>query len=207
MTFTSLVAALVLALLHVMAGHLRALRGIPRSQWLSMAGGVSVAYVFLHLLPELAEGQEHLGEAIDFLERHTYLLALVGLAVFYGLERLAVRHADPDGDEASVFWIHIGAFALYNAFIGYLLRHFEAGTSSLLLFTIAMALHFLVNDVGLEEHHHDRYERQGRWVLSAAILAGWGLGVVGEVPEAWIAALIAFLAGGALRGRHQPAQL
>ncbi len=58
-----------------------------------MAGGVSVAYVLVHLLPELAEQQETLREAIaeplGFVENHVYLVALFGLAVFYGLERLA----------------------------------------------------------------------------------------------------------------------
>ena len=53
-----LVAAVTLALVHLLAGGLRFLRGTPRSVWLSAAGGVSVAYVFVHVLPELAEGQE-----------------------------------------------------------------------------------------------------------------------------------------------------
>ncbi|HEX8617483.1 MAG TPA: hypothetical protein VF911_07850, partial [Thermoanaerobaculia bacterium] len=51
----SLVAAVALAIVHMTAGGLTFLGAIPRSRWLSGAGGVSVAYVFLHLLPELAE--------------------------------------------------------------------------------------------------------------------------------------------------------
>lgn len=38
-----LLAAAGLALVHVFAGRLRFLDGIPRSRWLSIAGGVSVA--------------------------------------------------------------------------------------------------------------------------------------------------------------------
>lgn len=95
MTTVSLVSAGVLALGHLFAGKLRFLEGTPRSIWLSMAGGVSVAYVFMHLLPELAEGQEVLAEALEeslfFLESHAYLVALLGLATFYGLERVASR--------------------------------------------------------------------------------------------------------------------
>ena len=50
-------------------------------------------YVFAHLLAELAKGQEAIAEAVDegitFPERHVYLLALLSLTVFYGLERAA----------------------------------------------------------------------------------------------------------------------
>lgn len=91
----ALIAALGLALVHLYAGKLRFLEGTPRSIWLSVAGGVSVAYVFVHLLPEVSEVQEvlteALGSALGFLENHGYLVALVGLVVFYGLERAAGR--------------------------------------------------------------------------------------------------------------------
>ena len=49
-----------------------------------MAGGLSVAYVFVHLLPELAEALEG-GERPAFLESPVYLVALVGLAVLSGV--------------------------------------------------------------------------------------------------------------------------
>ena len=49
MIFVTLTAAIALALVHLFAGKLRFLHVIPRSRWLSMAGGASVAYVFLHL--------------------------------------------------------------------------------------------------------------------------------------------------------------
>lgn len=91
----ALFAALGLALVHLYAGKLRFLEGTPRSIWLSVAGGVSVAYVFVHLLPEVSEVQETLAEALGgtlgFLENHGYLVALAGLVVFYGLERAARR--------------------------------------------------------------------------------------------------------------------
>ena len=40
--------------------------------------------------------------------------------------------------------------------------------------------------------------RAGRWIISAAIILGWAIGVVVEVPEAAIAVLTAFLAGGVI---------
>ena len=127
----SLLAVAVLVAVHLFSGKLRFLEGTPRSVWLSMAGGVSVAYVFVHLLPELAEGQEAIveaaGEGLAFLEEHVYLVALVGLAFFYGLDRLATssrrlqrKVGKEDSTSPGVFWVHISSFAVYNVLTGYL---------------------------------------------------------------------------------------
>ncbi len=198
----ALLLAVSLALIHVLAGRLRFLSRVPRSAWLSCAGGASVAYVFLHLLPELAAGQEAIAAAVPlaFVETHVWLVALFGLAVFYGLERAAVdsRRENAGGSTGrGVFWLHTASFGLYNVLIGYLLLHREESTrGSLLLFGLAMGLHFFVNDYGLQEHHKERYRRVGRWVLAAAVLAGWGLGVGVAVSDAAVAVLLAFLGGG-----------
>jgi TRAP-type C4-dicarboxylate transport system permease large subunit len=85
----------------------------------------------------------------------------------------------------------------YNALIGYLLLHREqTGLLSLLFFTGAMALHFVVNDYGLRENHKHQYDRIGRWILAAAIIIGWVIGSATEIHQAAIAVLFAFLAGG-----------
>ena len=206
---TALLAA-GLAVIHLYSGRMRFLDVLPRSRWLSAAGGISVAYVFVHLLPDLAEEQETIreatGESFTFLEYHVYLVALVGLAVFYGLERSARvsrrrrRGAgEEDATEDGVFRLHVASFALYNALIGYLLLHREEpGFQSLVLFAFAMGVHFVVNDYGLRAHHTGAYDRIGRWVLVAGILSGWVVGIFFEVSEAAIAVLFGFLAGGVI---------
>ena len=127
-----------------------------------------------------------------------------GLLPFYGLERVAKlsrgrrRLTGKVGATGpGVFWLHVGSFGLYNALIGYLMLHREEpGLGSLVLFAFTMGVHFVVNDFGLREDHKDAYERAGRWVLAAAILAGWAVGLLFEVSEAALAVLFAFLAGG-----------
>jgi len=211
MTFyASFIAVSGFVLVHLLAVKLQFLDGTPRSIWLSIAGGVSVAYVFIHVLPELSAGQESVAQAWEgapaFLEHHVYLIALLGLAVFYGLDRLALasrqRQRDAGtGDQTSsgVFWIHIGSFAIYNLLIGYLLLHREQpGWFSLAIFFVAMALHFIVTDHSLREHHKGAYLGIGRYILAAAVALGWMIGLMAEVSEAFIAALFAFLAGGVM---------
>jgi zinc transporter ZupT len=205
MTVVTGFLALGFALIHLLIGRLTFLEAIPRSRWLSAAGGVAVAYVFLHVLPELAEGQrtvrEHLAGASVLSGRHVYLIALVGLAAFYGLERL-VRSARRGGagDAAiprGLFWLHLGSFALYNVILSYLLLHREDPTpAGLVLYFVAIGLHLMTTDFGLRQDAPAGYDRVARWVLSAAVLAGWLLGVSIDVAEPAVAMLFAFLAGG-----------
>lgn len=206
MLIATFFAAAGLSLVHILAGHLRFLDVIPRSRWLSFAGGISVAYVILHLLPELGEAQEVVSEAaqgvLGALENHVYLLVLLGLTVFYGLERAAKQSRDnqeeaggEDQAGPAVFWLHIASFAVYNAVIGYLLVE-RQNFLALAIFFVAMALHFVVNDYGLREHHKDAYHRIGRWVIAAAILVGWTLGVTLEIPEPALFIPVAFIGGG-----------
>ena len=205
-------ASLLLVAVHLFSGRLRFLDAVPRSGWLSAFGGISVSYVFVHLLPELAEGQRTLeGEVrgsglLAFLEDHVYLVALVGLSLFYYVEQksLASRsiHRERHGRDhtgTAAFRLSIASFAAYNVLIGYLLVHGEFDDrEALVLYTVALGVHFVVNDFGLREHHKDGYQHGGRYVLSAAVLLGWLLGMVAEIPEAAIAVIVAFIGGGVI---------
>ena len=202
----ALAAALVLATAHVAGGRIRGLDVVPRNALLSAGSGVSVAYVFVHLLPELAAVQEHIAELVGggvlpYLERHAWLMALVGLLVFYGLDLMARRSSRRGGDDRPdadlVGWLHVASYGLYNGIVGYLLleRAHEA-TTTLALFAIAMGLHMLVNDHGLRADHGALYHRAGRWIVGAAVIGGWALAVATEITEAGLGLLLAFLAGG-----------
>lgn len=200
-------AAVLLSLVHIKAAKLKFVRRSPRSRWLSIGSGVSVAYIFVHVLPDLGAAQEEFAantEILSFIEHHVYALALIGMLAFYGLER-AVQASKQESREAGegnvtqpgVFWLHIASFSLYNALIGYLLIHREeSGIVSLGVYTAAMALHFVVNDYGLSDDHKRAYSTKGRWILSAAVVLGWVVGAQAEISEAITASLFALLAGG-----------
>src|SRR3954454_17154285 len=96
----ALVTALVLAGLHLAAPRIRKLPFVPERATGSFAGGLAVAYVFLHLLPEIAAGNDAIGEALSdvieptpLVELGIFLVALTGFTIFYALERLAARTA------------------------------------------------------------------------------------------------------------------
>ncbi len=199
----TLPVALVFAAVHVLSARLKRFDVVPRSAWLSFGGGVSVAYVFMHLIPELAahEAKLRMEPSMIGSETRVFAMALVGLVAFYGLELMARRagrgQASDRQRSVALFWVHVASFALYNGLIGYLLLHREEmDVKGLVLFTTALGLHFVVNDRGLASHHGRLYARYGRWIVAAAVLAGWALGVLLEPREGVIATLFAFLAGG-----------
>lgn len=209
MAVITLLVALALGAVHLASGslHLRSLA--PRPVWLSGAGGVGVAYVFLHLLPDLAAHRDVLADALEIAgpgaERLVFAVALAGLTVFYGIEHLALgarRGAtdapapDEGGLGARAFWGHLGAFGAYNLLIGYLLGDRAAqGAAELALYGLAMGTHFLTADFGLRAHHAARFDRHGRWLLAGAVLLGWGMALWVALPPMVIAVLFAFLAG------------
>lgn len=208
MLWLSLFFVIGFIVIHLFSKNMRFLKVLPRSRFLSIAGGISVAYVFLHLLPELGVFQDELqgeveGTAWRFLEHHIYLMAMFGLVIFYGLEQMvksSKKRRTKSGGQNSrdgVFWVHIGSFAFYNALIGYLLVREEYESAwGMLFFFIAMGVHFITNDKGLRATHKDDYDRYGRWLLAVSILVGWGIGILTEVNELIISFLTALLAGG-----------
>jgi hypothetical protein len=198
----TLLTILVLAIVHLVAGTtaVLGLKWGPRA--LSAASGVSVAYVFLDLMPDLAE-QQNLIERVGLfpgLDRHIYILALVGLTVSLWVETASRESrrrrraiGEPDQTGTAAFWLSIVSFMVLNAAIGY--------------FAVAMGLHFLANDHSLVEHHGERYQRIGRWLLVAGLITGWLIGTLPavEIRPDILALVLAYIAGGTIMNilRHE----
>lgn len=191
--------------IHIFSKNLHILNVITRNHFLSFSSGTAVSYVFVHLLPELNHYQKVLVNSLDsnfwlIIESHIYIIALFGLVLFYVLELVVKKEKGKSTDSNTslrIFQIHMGSFFIYNAIIGYLLVRGEYdGVNEIIMFFIAMSVHFIANDWSLRTSHQDIYQRYGRWLIAFAILLGWGVGVLVEVSEVVISLLIAFLAGG-----------
>lgn len=201
----SFIFVLILGLIHVFANKVSDFHILPRQKWLSFAGGVSVSFVFLHILPELHQWQVSLRkeDKLPFeVENYLYILTLTGLLLFYGLEKgiIAVKKKSKSEKKAikdGIFWWHIGIFAFYNMLIGYLLLHDQElnGSDAWLVF-IAIGFHFLGNDYSLFNHHEKTYHHTGRWIMASAVMAGWTIGIVVRIPDILFSAFFAFIAGG-----------
>lgn len=199
--------AIALAIVHAFLSQVNLAAVMPERRCFSFAGGVSIGFVFLSIFPALGRAQLTLSQStsafLQPLENHVYLLALLGLTVFYGLDRLVLtsrrlsltKNGISRADNL-VFWIHITAYAMLNGLFGYMLLGLsEHNLSQYLLFFMAIALHFLILDRGLRSHHQTLYDRQGRWLLTVAILAGAIAGALTQVNQVAIALIWSFLAG------------
>lgn len=208
----ALVPTAALAVVHLVASRVRAAVGQHESAVVSAAGGISVAYVFLHLLPEMAGGASVLGASLEGViapvplqELAVFVVALVGFVGFYLAERFAARAGSPRhgaGTESSgaAFGVHVAAFALYNAAVAYTLPERVAeGGVGVTVFTVAIAVHVLVVDRGLAEHHPRRYRRTGRFVLVGGLVAGWGAaGAAAPTSPVTVSVMTALVAGSVL---------
>lgn len=176
------VATVALGAAHALVPALRDWLGDREGIAAAVGGGVASAYVFLHLLPEIARGNEEIAEVLGETAAPTlvaevllFAVAFAGFLSLYALDHIASSGQHPE----RIFAVHVGAFALYNAVITYTLpSRFEAGWPTALLFTVAMAVHFLLSDRNLSEHHRGKFHRIGRPVLVGALAAGFLLAVV-----------------------------
>ena len=196
-------AIFLLASVFVFGRYLRnPFSGAPR-RVLSTAAGVSVAYVFLRALPEMSEAQDvftrvTVGRGLPFPEHRVYTAALVGFLFFYGLGNMVSRSLPPGKDQERAaglrYRVQLGGFAAYGGLVGYLMVHQR--TVPTLLYLIAMALHFLAVNHSLEREYGSTYDHSGRWLLTAAILAGGFAGIFTSMSEETLATLLGLNSGG-----------
>ena len=176
---------------------------------LSFGAGVSIAYVFVYLLPELETARAVLARtgadrALPFPALRVYLAALCGFMLFYGLEHLVQWTGVRPGPEAAVGEkgrtgraIRTGGFLAYVWLAGYLaVRSLEERPTPLVLYTVALGLHFLSLDFLLGREYGPWYRRSARYAFAIAPVAGWLAGLFVGFSQLFTAALLGFVSGG-----------
>lgn len=141
--------------------------------------------------------EQALRGVMPFLERHVYLVALMGFLFFYSLQNMK---SPKEGEQFHWhFWISMSGYIIFNLLIGSAIADSDnPDVQPLYLFTLAMGLHYFVNDHNLREKHKLEYEKKGRWILMLALMAGWTIGLTIDIPDALVAFLVSFAAGGVL---------
>lgn len=188
-------ALLVLALIHLFANKAKVLGWLWHGRFLSFAAGISFAYVFVDLLPVLEKGQpvlkETFGEIIPYFDRHAYLIALVGVLFYYGLNKRSQSNTEKN------FWLPVAGYLLFNFLVGASLSDStNPDIQPLALFTFALGMHYFIRDHNAEVDNPLLYQHQARWWLVAALFAGYLVGTLTHIPNAVVAVAVSFLAGG-----------
>lgn len=208
----TLVVAALFAAVYLSAARLFRLGHLGRG-FLSFAAGIAVGYTFVHVLPGLAEmrnlqAASTSGFPVLFPEYSVYLWSMLGFVLFHGLELMAAglrderqAAAERAEGEAVTPWqyrVHVGGFAAYTWCLTYLLVAREKEPLALGLYAVAMGLHIFPVACNLSREYGAAYDRRGARILALAALAGWGCGMLFEIPGRQLAILLALVAGGVI---------
>ena len=177
----------------------------------SFSVGMAVAYVFVHLLPELATTTAELIELDEARELPFPQLADLRRcpARIHALLRArehgelgardrgrARRRSGEELEETVHLKILTASYALYVFVVCYVMAHeIRSGSGELALYAFAMGLHFLGFAYGLRRDNSRTYLRWGRHVLAAAALLGWATALLLPLPESFAYTLLGFVAG------------
>ena len=180
-----LLVALIIGATHVISPRVFGLRKHPERQ-AAFGGGLSVAYVFLHLIPSLDSSHEVVGPRI-------YFVALLGFVVFYGLDAF---FQPPKHTHAAKYHPYLATFFVYDGLIVFTLG-LELPPTPILtaVFALSLALDVLNTDIELQEDYGARFVKSGRWILLAGVASGYALSLVRRPHPLVVDVLTAALAG------------
>lgn len=175
---------LALAGLHLVSPFVREWAR-ERASWIEpLSAGALAAYIFLHLLPSLADGEAEYGGAIT-------VTVLAGFVVYYTLETaVADRPRRYFGLKVAIGWGY--SFLIVYSLPGTL----EESPMAAVVSAVALGAHVLQSDHRLASEHPGPFDGWGRFALATAPLVAIGVDVVlRETSDQTAAYLSAFASG------------
>ncbi|PRO65994.1 hypothetical protein C6I21_06740 [Alkalicoccus urumqiensis] len=186
-------------IIQVFASRVISSSSIGKVKWMSFAGGIAVSYIFVYILPSLHHEQQEFGDSAMELamESELYVLGLVGIILFFVINRLAERHRHAKGNtiEDRFFFVQSLLFFSYNALLSYILFAGDQNLAQLLFYGMAAGLHFMAVAHDMYRENAEKHRLYGRWMLAAGILTGWLTAVLTPPSPFALSIAFAFLAG------------
>jgi hypothetical protein len=208
-TIETLAASLLFALAFIFGPKLHKPGNVRRRSLFSFSAGAAVAYIFVHLSPELEGARKVFMEETAHLASHlawysVHVATMLGFVLFYGLDQFVMGlkpgkeqpHSEEKLGGNTAFWVHVGVLGAYAWLVSYLLVDtLEEGAVPIGLYAVAMVLHFLTVSHGLHREYGTLYDRKGAWLLAVCSLAGWASGMLVDFPKPIVAVLLGLIAG------------
>jgi hypothetical protein len=203
-------AAALFALTFLFGRHVHPMQRLvkDRRSIISFGAGVSTAYLFMRMMPELSDARRTVAEGGlvgtgDGMI--VYLAALTGFLLVYGLDHFRTMAGQPgaglagEGRDAQETGSRPYGMALYVPLLTYVLVREPAGSPvDTLEYALAISLHFLAVDHSLRDEMGEAYDRGGRFVLAAGCILGWALARMVDMADTVTALLLAFVSGGVI---------
>lgn len=157
----------------------------------SFSGGMAIAYVFIHLLPELESSEKVLGSSLHFI-------VLIGFLLFYSMQSLVWKsNINQKNQHFWLFYIEILFYCLYNGLLVYSLpEQFQQMFLFAVLYLISIGFHLLNNNYTLSKKYPHKFKFWGRYYLIASVVSGFLIYLLANPTKEFISdCIIAMLAG------------
>jgi len=199
-----------MAIAHIASSKVKLINILKTHGWISFGAGASIAYVFVHVLPEIGIFQNqitgHTGghhQPVSFISQPLYLVTLGGLCFVYLLDTIEARFYIETFKARQRHKYHIHLFStrtflylLYNVMIAFIITQRPGeGLINIMLITIALMLHFIVLNASFQETYEELQDRFIRWFATSGLLIGWLLGIMIEVPVSITATIFSLIGG------------
>jgi zinc transporter ZupT len=181
---------LLLGIIHFYSEKLTPPEGTKRYRVISFAAGISIAYLFLNLLP-------HTYEAAAHLKNFVFVFLLLGFVLFHLAEKLIYKHTDQEKLARELKEVHSVSFFLYHFTIGIVLYD-KVLTSRLegILFFIPIGLHAALSTASLSQIHGEiRESLVTKILLSLSTILGMTFALFVPIPNILDNILVSMIAG------------
>ncbi len=188
--FLALGLGVLLGLVHFFSENLEPKEGLKHYRIISFAAGISIAYLFLDLLPQTYEAAVHLKQMV-------FVFLLLGFAIFHLAEKFAYQHSDQDKLARELKEIHSISFFAYYFLVGIVLKDkIQISMLEGSLFMIPIVLHAGLSTASLARIHGEIRESTFiKIALSLSTLLGVIFAILIHVPSVINNILISFIAG------------
>jgi len=198
---------LVLASVHILCGKKNWWHFFEAHGWVSFSAGASVAYVFIHVFPDISILQQQFSGIPShhyngrFFNQPLYLTALAGICLPYLIDTLELSYIEQDKRfhervHQGIFGVRKLLYTFYNMMLAYMIvnRHGE-GILHMKIIVTVLAMHFIVINANFKEIYNDLFKRYIRWFAILGLIIGGILGKTVAVPNFILAYLFSLLGG------------
>ena len=181
---------LLLGVVHFFSEKLKPEEGPKHYRIVSFAAGISIAYLFLDLLP-------HTYEAAIHLKNWVFLFLLLGFTIFHLTEKFIYQHSEQNKLDRELNEVHSISFFVYYFLVGIVLRdRIQVNALEGVVFMVPITLHAGLSTASLARIHGEI--RETAWIktiLSLSTLLGVIFGAIVYVPHILNNIFVSFIAG------------
>ena len=203
----SIIGLAILAGVHILCGKSNWWHFFEAHGWISFSAGASVAYVFIHVFPDISILQQQISGAPShdyngqFFSHSLYLTALAGICLPYLLDSLELSYSEQDKKchdqvHQGIFGIRKLLYMLYNMMLAYMIvnRHID-GIVSVKIIILVLSMHFIVLNAYFIEVYNELFKTHVRWFAILGLVIGGVLAKAATIPDYILAYVFAMVGG------------